>query len=100
MWVHSSSGSGVILNSPSYESSLVLRRPKNVDYNAPVAGGSTGIIGPSSGTPYTMEVEVTHYCPCQQCNGNSLASSASGKPLACRDGSNVNKVSVWYQNQH
>lgn len=82
MWVHSSSGSGVILNSPSYESSLVLRRPKNVDYNAPVAGGSTGIIGPSSGTPYTMEVEVTHYCPCQQCNGNSLAMSASGKPLA------------------
>lgn len=82
MWVHSSSGSGVILNSPSYESSLVLRRPKDVDYNAPVAGGSTGIIGPSSGTPYTMEVEVTHYCPCQQCNGNSLAMSASGKPLA------------------
>ena len=82
MWVHSSSGSGVILNSPSYESSLVLRRPKNVDYNAPVAGGFTGIIGPSSGTPYTMEVEVTHYCPCQQCNGNSLAMSASGKPLA------------------
>ena len=82
MWVHSSSGSGVILNSPSYESSLVLRRPKNVDYNAPVAGGSTGIIGPSSGTPYTMEVEVTHYCPCQQCNGNSLAMSASGTPLA------------------
>ena len=82
MWVHSSSGSGVILNSPSYESSLVLRRPKDVDYNAPVAGGSTGIIEPSSGTPYTMEVEVTHYCPCQQCNGNSLAMSASGKPLA------------------
>ena len=82
MWVHSSSGSGVILNSPSYESSLVLRRPKDVDYNAPVAGGSPGIIGPSSGTPYTMEVEVTHYCPCQQCNGNSLAMSASGKPLA------------------
>lgn len=82
MWVHSSSGSGVILNSPSYESSLVLRRPKDVDYNAPVAGGSTGIIGPSSGTPYTMEVEVTHYCPCQQCNGNSLAMSASGKSLA------------------
>lgn len=28
MWVHSSSGSGVILNTPSYESSLALRRPK------------------------------------------------------------------------
>ncbi len=32
MWVHSSSGSGVILNTPSYDSSLVLRRPKNVAY--------------------------------------------------------------------
>ena len=96
MWVHSSSGSGVILNSPSYESSLVLRRPKNVDYNAPVAGGSTGIIGPSSGTPYTMEVEVTHYCPCQQFTGYVC----KRKAVSCRDGSNVNKVPVWYQNQH
>ncbi len=32
MWVHSSSGSGVILNTPDYESQLVLRRPKNVAY--------------------------------------------------------------------
>lgn len=23
-----------------------------------------------------------HYCPCAECNGNSLAMSASGKPLA------------------
>lgn len=37
MWVHSSGGSGVILNTPSYNSSLVLRRVKNVDFNAPVA---------------------------------------------------------------
>lgn len=35
MWVHSSSGSGVILNTPSYENSLALRRPKNVSYDAP-----------------------------------------------------------------
>lgn len=83
MWVHSSSGSGVILNSPSYESSLVLRRPTGVDYNAPTAdSGFTGNTVPSAGTPYVMEVEVTHYCPCTQCNGNSLAMSASGKPLA------------------
>lgn len=83
MWVHSSSGSGVVLNSPSYESSLVLRRPTGVDYNAPVAdSGFTGNTVPSTGTPYVMEVEVTHYCPCAQCNGNSLAMSASGKPLA------------------
>lgn len=32
MWVHSSSGSGVILNTPSYEAGLSLRRPKNVDF--------------------------------------------------------------------
>lgn len=78
MWVHSSSGSGVVLNSPSYESSLVLRRPKNVDYNAAVSGG----MDLPQGNSYTLEVEVTHYCPCYQCNGNSLAMSASGKPLA------------------
>ncbi len=78
MWVHSSSGSGVVLNSPSYESSLVLRRPKNVDYNAAVSGG----MDLPQGDSYTLEVEVTHYCPCYQCNGNSLAMSASGKPLA------------------
>lgn len=68
MWVHSSSGSGVVLNSPSYESSLVLRRPAGVDYNAPVSGsGLTGNTVPSTGTPYVMEIEVTHYCPCAQC---------------------------------
>lgn len=77
MWVHSSSGNGVILNSPSYESSLVLRRPKNVNYNAAVSGG----MQLPSGDSYTLEVEVTHYCPCYQCNGNSLAMTASGKPL-------------------
>ena len=34
MWVHSTSSSGVTLNSPSYEASLSLRRPKNVDFDA------------------------------------------------------------------
>ena len=36
MWVHSSSGSGVILNTPSYDSSLVLRRVKNIDFDTAV----------------------------------------------------------------
>ncbi len=34
MWVHSSSGEGVILNSPGYEETLELRRPKNVHFDA------------------------------------------------------------------
>lgn len=34
MWVHSSGGEGVILNTPSYEATLYLRRPKNVDFDA------------------------------------------------------------------
>ena len=33
MWVHSTSGSGVVLNTPSYDSSLVIRRLKNVAYD-------------------------------------------------------------------
>ena len=36
MWVHSSGGSGVILNTPSYDSSLVLRRVKNVNLDTAV----------------------------------------------------------------
>lgn len=32
MWVHSSGGEGVILNTPSYEASLSLRRPKNINF--------------------------------------------------------------------
>lgn len=76
MWVHSSGGSGVILNTPSYEASLVLRRPNGVDYNMSVSAE------PSGTGLYTLEVEVTHYCSCYQCNGNTLAKTASGKPLA------------------
>ena len=35
MWVHSTGGVGVVLNTPSYESSLHLRRIKDVDYGDP-----------------------------------------------------------------
>ena len=33
MWVHSSGGEGVILNTPSYEASLSLRRPNGVQFD-------------------------------------------------------------------
>lgn len=35
MWVHCTSGKGVVLNTPRYESRLRLRRPKYVDFDAP-----------------------------------------------------------------
>lgn len=38
MWVHCTSGSGVVLNSPDYVS--YYRRPINVDYDAPVLSGA------------------------------------------------------------
>ena len=81
MWVHSSSGSGVILNTPSYDSSIVLRRLTNVDYEAPVPETGTGGI---TGEPmYTLEVDVTHYCACSLCCGENAAGiTASGKPVA------------------
>lgn len=85
MWVHSSLGSGVVLNSPSYESRLVLRRPSNVDYSQTVgivsgglpANGST----PASGEPlYSLTVDVTHYCDCKKCCGSDAHGvTASGK---------------------
>ena len=34
MWVHCTSGKGVVLNTPRYESRLSLRRPKYVDFDA------------------------------------------------------------------
>ena len=77
MWVHSTSSSGVTLNSPSYEASLSLRRPKNVDFDAMITGSPTG-----EGL-YTIEVEVTHYCACSICCGsNADGITASGKPVA------------------
>ena len=41
MWVHSSGGIGVILNTPSYEGDLSYRRLSIVDYDAPVASVSS-----------------------------------------------------------
>ena len=81
MWVHCSSGSGVILNTPSYDSSIVLRRLTNVDYDAPVPETGTGGI---TGEPmYTLEVDVTHYCACLLCCGENAAGiTASGKTVA------------------
>lgn len=81
MWVHCSSGSGLILNTPSYDSSIVLRRLTNVDYDAPVPETGTGGI---TGEPmYTLEVDVTHYCACSLCCGENAAGiTASGKPVA------------------
>ena len=76
MWVHSSGGEGVIFNSPSYESTLALRRPKDVDFNAPV---SEDIYGEPIAT---IEVDVTHYCACSKCCGeNASGITASGKQV-------------------
>ena len=77
MWVHSSGGQGVILNTPSYEGSLSYRRLSIVDYDAPV-------LGEISGTPIsTLEVDVTHYCACAKCCGsNADGITASGKQAA------------------
>ena len=74
-WVHCTSGTGVVLNTPSYADSLVLRRPKDVDYQAAVPKDS------AYGTPlYTIEVDVTHYCNCAKCNGKwAGGNTASGK---------------------
>ncbi len=75
MWVHSSGGEGVILNTPSYEGKLSYRRLSIVDYDAPVSSS------PAYGEAlYTLEVEVTHYCACAKCCGsNSDGITASGK---------------------
>ena len=77
MWVHSSGGIGVILNTPSYEGRLSYRRLSIVDYNAPVTNAPTGE------ALYTLEVEVTHYCACTKCCGsNARGITASGKQVA------------------
>lgn len=76
MWVHSAGGTGVVFNSPSYEGSLKLRRPKNVDFNQPV--GSTAYGEPL----YSLQVNVTHYCACSKCCGsNADGFTASGKAV-------------------
>lgn len=78
MWVHSSGGEGVILNTPSYEGTLSYRRLSIVDYDAPVSNN------PGYGDAlYTLEVEVTHYCACAKCCGsNSDGITASGKRVS------------------
>ena len=66
------------MNTPSYEASLNLRRPKNVDFEAPVSSSS------AYGEPlYTLQVDVTHYCACAKCCGsNADGITASGKQAA------------------
>lgn len=72
MWVHCSSGTGVVLNSPDYVTQY--RRAKNVDYNMPISGSLTG------SALSTLEVDVTHYCACSKCCGSYADGyTASGK---------------------
>lgn len=76
-WVHSESGIGVHFNTPSYDSRLVLRRPKNVNFDQAV--GSTAYGEPL----YALQVNVTHYCACTKCCGpNAQGITASGKNVA------------------
>lgn len=51
MWVHSSGGIGVILNTPSYEGSLSYRRLSIVDYDAPTGNASSEEALPISENP-------------------------------------------------
>lgn len=80
-WVHSESGTGVHLNTPRYESQLVLKRPNGVDFDQPVSGD---VGGGAYGEPlYSLEVDVTHYCACKKCCGpNAQGITASGKKVA------------------
>lgn len=78
MWVHSSGGEGVILNTPSYEGNLSYRRLSIVDYDAPVSSGLA-----YGEALYTLEVDVTHYCACAKCCGsNANGITASGKQVS------------------
>lgn len=78
MWVHSSSGSGVILNRPSYENSLLLRRVKDVDFDSLVTET------PNGEPLYTLEVDVTHYCACSICCGEYADGYVASGKLASR----------------
>ena len=76
MWVHCTAGSGVVLDTPGYEGSLVLRRLTGVDYDAPAAGSGYGE------AMYEIPVIVTHYCPCEKCCGpGAKGITASGKQV-------------------
>lgn len=77
MWVHSSGGTGVILNSPTYE--ITYRRVNDIDLE--------GSFFPGQGAPgealYSLAVDVTHYCACSKCCGQwADGYTASGKYAA------------------
>lgn len=75
LWVHCSSGTGVVLNSPSYVK--YFRRVKEIDLDT--------FIPPQEqiGEPIsTITVDVTHYCSCSKCCGiNASGITASGKKV-------------------
>lgn len=75
-WVHSTGGSGVTLNTPTYDDSLYFARPNHVDFSGAVTDEPYG-------TPlYSLEVDVTHYCACTKCCGeNAMGITASGKAV-------------------
>ena len=75
-WVHSEGGIGVHINTPSYDSRLVLRRPSGIDFEQEVGSSAYG-------EPlYAIEVNVTHYCACTRCCGpNAQGITASGKQV-------------------
>lgn len=76
-WVHSEGGIGVHVNTPGYDSKLVLRRPSGVDFSQDVGSAAYG-------EPlYSLKVNVTHYCACTKCCGpNAQGITASGKKVA------------------
>lgn len=82
MWVHCASGTGVVLNSPTYVTQY--RRPIGFDLesNIPPNGGYNP--GGSPGAVLeTLTVDVTHYCACSKCCGsNADGYTASGKRAA------------------
>ena len=76
-WVHCESGTGVHINTPGYDSRLVIRRLSNVDYEQEVGSSAYGEY------LYAIEVDVTHYCACTKCCGpNAQGITASGKRVA------------------
>ena len=76
-WVHSEGGIGVHINTPGYDSKLVLRRPSGVDFEQDVSIPAYGE------SLYSLEVNVTHYCACTKCCGpNAKGITASGKKVA------------------
>jgi len=98
MWVHcSSSGSGVVLNSPTYVTRY--RRVKDFDlenFLPPNAGSPIAPLGPGGIEGPVLEsltVDVTHYCACTKCCGpNAAGITASGAKV---DQGMVAMSSVW-----